>query len=131
MVTKLLGDHTFAEYLIDVRAGEILKTPVSFRQISTITSMALEMDSKGSEKILILGCLNSIVGSVCQDCDLNSIIDRLRVIFNSYLMGSHEIYVCPPLGSHSERVTRISQMLERKFMVRKYLLCLIECSTLL
>jgi hypothetical protein len=117
MVTKILGDHTFAEFINDVRMDEILKTPTSFRQISTVTSFALEMDSKGSEKVMILGCLNAIVGNLNTECDVTSIIDRLRVIFDSYLMGNHDVYVCPPLGRHSERVTKITQFLERKFVV--------------
>jgi hypothetical protein len=117
MVAKILGDHTFAEFMISVRLEEILKMPVSFRQISTITSLALEMDSKGTEKIMILGCLTGLVSSIQFDVELVALMDRLRVIFDSYLMGPHEVYVCPPLGSHSERVTKITQMLERKFVV--------------
>ncbi len=117
MVTKILGDHAFSEFINDVRMEEIMKTSISFRQISTITSLALEMDSKGPEKYLVLSCLNSIVGNLNADCDVVTVIDRLRVIFDSYLMGNHDVYVCPPLGRHSERVTKNTQFLERKFMV--------------
>jgi hypothetical protein len=117
MVTKILGDHTFSEFINDVRMDEILKTPTSFRQISTATSLALEMHSKGSERVMILGCLSAIVGGLNTECDVTSIIDRLRVIFDLYLMGNHDVYVCPPLGRHSERTTKITQFLERKFMV--------------
>jgi hypothetical protein len=117
MVAKIIGDHTFSEFISSVRLDEILQMPVSFRQVSTITSLALEMDSKGAEKILILGCLTGLVGHLQYECDLTAVIDRLRVIFDSYLMGSHEVYVCPPLSIHSARVTKLTQVMERTFIV--------------
>jgi len=118
---KILGDHDVADFLKDVRIDDLLGMHCSVAFVSSLSTLALEMDSKGPESIMILCCMSSITGPIFAGdtgCELQQVMDRLRVIFDGYLVGSHEIYLCPPLGLPSVKISKISQMLEQRYKVR-------------
>jgi hypothetical protein len=114
---RILGDYSVGDHQKDVKIEEILGMRFDFKYISTISSLALELDPQGPEKITMICCMNSILEEFVdcnQDEDLQREFGRLRVIFDAYLTRDHELYYCPPIGRSTSKMTRIyADMLHR------------------
>ena len=109
MAVKILGDYTISEFIKDVKIEEILGMRFEFVYVSTVTSLALELDPHGSEKLTIICCMSSIFDEFLisnSQTDQERAFGRLRVMFESYLSANHDIYYCPPLGWSPMRVSR-------------------------
>ena len=46
---QILGDQNFSGFYKDVDVATILGMPYDFKFVSTVTSLALELDPKGTE----------------------------------------------------------------------------------
>jgi hypothetical protein len=83
LTVKILGDQHFSEVINHVNVTEIMGMSYSFTQVTTLTSLSLEVDAKGSENILILGCLSSVMEIVMSDeggSQLNLVLDNFLVL---------------------------------------------------
>ncbi len=120
---KILGDHTLNEFLKEIKVTEIIGMSYSFSFVSTMTSLSLEIDPHGTETIMIIGCLTSIYDRMvaATEREMGSSLDKIRLLFDAYLTRSHEIYVCPPLGRSSSRITSSSQKVAKGLNVRGFL----------
>jgi hypothetical protein len=112
-------DHCFTDFIRDVKVSEILGMAHSFVQISTMTSLTLDLDPHVSETILILGCMISLLDSKTlhkTGRDWAVQLDKLCILFDAYL--SHVIYLCPPLGQSTVRSSQQYHSLVMKLRVR-------------
>lgn len=115
---KIIGDHTMNDFLKDVKVTEILGMSYTFSFASTMTSLTMEVDPHGSETILIIGCLSSIYDRlVANEREMSTCFDKLRLLFDAYLIRTHEIYLCQPLGCSSGRITGQSQLVYNEVRV--------------
>jgi hypothetical protein len=120
---RILGDYSVSEHQKDVKIEELLGTRFEFKYISTISSLALELDPQGPEKITMICCMNSVLEEILgcsQDADLQREFGRLRVIFDAYLSRNHEIYYCPPIGRSTTQVTRVYLDMMNRLNVSTY-----------
>jgi|688.fasta_scaffold23503_2 hypothetical protein len=109
LTVKILGDQHFSEVINHVNVTEIMGMSYSFTQVTTLTSLSLEVDAKGSENILILGCLSSVLEIVMSDeggSQLNMVLDNLRLTLDSYFVRTHDVYAIPPLSRSPDHFTR-------------------------
>jgi hypothetical protein len=118
---KILGDQFFNDFIKDVKVTQLLGMPYSFKYVTTMSSLALEIDPNGTETIMIIGCLNSILDSFYLDDsgkDIELQFDKMRLMFDSYLSRVHQvIYVCQPVGRPTSRITEQYQSALNQFMV--------------
>jgi hypothetical protein len=124
-LAKILGDHHFNDFIKDVKVADLLGMPYAFKYVTTVSSLGLEMDPQGTETILLIGCMHSILDSIYLDetgREMELLFDKLRVMFDSYFMkSSHLVYLCPPIGRPSTRVTTQYQEVLSKFRVGEVL----------
>ncbi len=117
---RILADHSIDDFVLDVKITEILKMPYRLTHVSTMTTMALELDSQGSETILIISCLNTVMEYYMMDesgRDLTLGINKLRQMFDEYLVGSHIIYLSPMIDRHSDKINKRTQAMDSRFRV--------------
>ena len=121
---RILGDHVVADFVKDVRLDDLLGLHCAMSYVSTMSTLAIEMDPKGPESIMIVSCLSSILGPILASdtgYELDQLIEKMRLLFDGYLMGEKDIYVCQPIGLHSSKVSKLTQILELRFRVRHVL----------
>jgi len=119
---KILGDINFNEFVKDVKVAQLLGMPFNFKFISTMTNFTLEVDPYGAETIMIVGCMNSLLESFYldeSDHAIDSHLDKFRILFDAYVARQHLVYVCPPIGRPTTRVTTQYQKVLAKFKVGK------------
>jgi hypothetical protein len=107
---KFLGDYVIQDVFKAGAVSEMIGMSTVYSQISNLTSLALEMDAHGSEKITVVCCMNSVfddILSTVTGTEKGGSFDRLRMIFETYLTRDHDVYFCMPLGRSSSRVTRV------------------------
>jgi hypothetical protein len=107
---KFLGDCMVQDAFKPTVVSEELGMTVSYCQISNLTSLALELDAHGPERITVICCMNAVfddILSTVTGVEKGGSFDRLRVIFDSYLTKDHDLYFCMPLGRSSTRITRV------------------------
>ncbi len=117
---KVIGDPIMGEYMREVRTSDLLGSPFDFVSASTMTALALELDSNGPEKVAVLICMNSILdGYVLDSLDTRESpsFDRLRIILESYTSRHHDVYICMPLGRSTSRATELSKDISLKLHV--------------
>lgn len=115
---RILGDHLISEFIKDVKAAELLGVQYEFVHASSVTTLALELDPRGTETVTVLCCMSSIFdGLMVNEGSGTGTFERLRVLFDGYLTSPHELYVCPPLSWSPGRVTKQYQELYSKFGV--------------
>jgi hypothetical protein len=106
---KILGDHYFSEFMRDVKIEEVLGRPFTFVYVSSVSSLALELDSLGVENVTILCCMTTIFDefvSTESGTPKPGSFDRMRIIVDSYLSKPHDLYYVPPLGRSPDKVSR-------------------------
>ena len=109
-----------ADSVKDVRLDDLLGMHCAMSYVSTLSTLSVEMDPRGPESVMIVCCLSSIIDPILtKDVgpELDHLVERLRVIFDGYLTDTKEIYICQPIGLHSSKVSKLTQMLELKFKV--------------
>jgi hypothetical protein len=106
---RILGDYSVGDHQKDVKIEEILGMRYEFVYVSTMSSLALELDPKGPEKLTLISCMNSLYDefiTCTHDEALTRQFDRLRLIFDAYMSTNHDIYYCPPVGRSTEKINR-------------------------
>jgi hypothetical protein len=81
----------------------------SFTQVTTLTTLRLEVDANGSENVLIIGCLSSVMEIVMHDesgRQLDLVLDNLRLVLDAYFLKTHDVYVVQPLSRSPDHFTR-------------------------
>jgi hypothetical protein len=118
---KILGDHHFNDFVKDVKVAELLGMPFGFKYVTTMSSLSLEVDPQGTETVLLIGCMTAILDSVYLEdtgSEMEMLFDKLRVMFDSYFVNpKHLVYLCPPIGRPSTRLTTQYQDIMKKFRV--------------
>lgn len=123
---KILGDHHFNDFVKDVKVAQLIGMPFTFKYVTTLSALSLEVDAHGAETVMIIGCMNSILDSIYLDAtgkETDMQLDKLRLIFDSYFMHqTHLIYLCPPLGRPTTRITTQYNEVITKFKVSYHFL---------
>ena len=108
ILVKILGDHHFSEFISHVKVSEVLGMTHSFTQVTTMSTLSLEMDANGPENITVLCCMTTLFESTLGDetgALFGQFLDKLRMILDGYLISSHDLYYCPPLSRPPGRET--------------------------
>jgi hypothetical protein len=104
----------------DVKIEEVLGRPFTFAYVSSVSSLALELDALGVETVTVLCCMTSIFDefvSTESGTPKPGSFDRMRIIIDSYLTKPHDLYYCPPLGRSPDKVSRQFQDSYKEFTV--------------
>lgn len=117
---RILGDHTIGDFLKELNVDAILGLPSTFTTVSTLTTLAIEMNPSGQESIMILGCLNTVLEPCMREetgRDLENGLGKIQKIFDLYLAGDHDLYLCPLLGRSTDRINKATQKMEQRVQV--------------
>ncbi len=117
---KILGDNTMSDFIDEVQVSTILELPFEFIYASTLTSLTLELDSHGTESVMVIGCMSSILDTftlVESSSDVDALFDKIRIAIDSYLSRPHSLYVCPPMARSTSRTSAQYVTLKNRFHV--------------
>jgi hypothetical protein len=103
---RILGDYVIGDHLKDVKVEELLGMRFDFKYVSTMSSLILELDPNGPEKITLISCMNSLFEEFIHEETLPRGFDQLRLIFDAYMANNHDIYYCPPVGKSTDKITK-------------------------
>ncbi len=117
---KILGNLNFSEFMQDVKIEDLLGQPYTFTYITSITSLTLELDPLGLEKVTILCCMGTVLNELVATetgGKKSGAFERIRVIIDGYFTKPHELYYNPPLGRAPEKVSKHYQEMLQEFTV--------------
>ena len=111
------------EFMRDVKVSEILGLEFTYTISTTTTTLALKLDPNGPEKLTIVFCMDLLLDGYIQKVSRGGEapnFDQLRLILESYISRSHDVFLCMSLGRTSIRSKSMTKDVTLRLMVSRF-----------